>query len=224
MKKVFGIIMVLASLITGVTGCGKKDQPQNDWNWGPERTTFTMEEPADYPIFNSITDNPTIGDERDFVRIGEVNSDKTDLGNEVEVVSGKQYLVYIYFHNNASETYNDSDQENSGVAMKTHISSTFSPVITAKEKGGVSAAITAENTNPKSVWDGACMTTSVDKIELHYVEGSAKIYDDWEANGSVMPSSLFSEEGTLLGLNELDGVIPGGEEYHGVVTYVLEAE
>ena len=36
--------------------------------WGPERTTFTMEKPATYPTFNSITNNPTIGDERDFVR------------------------------------------------------------------------------------------------------------------------------------------------------------
>lgn len=224
MKKVFGVIAVLVLLITGVAGCGTKDQPESDWGWGPERTTFTMEEPATYPIFNSITDNPTIGDERDFVRIGEINSDKTELGNEVEVVSGKQYLVYIYFHNNASSIYNDSEHENSGVAMATHISSTFSPVITAKEMGGVSATITAENTDPKSVWDGAYMTTSADRIELHYVEGSAKIYNDWEANGSVMPSGLFSEEGTLLGLNELDGVIPGCEEYHGVVSYVLEAK
>ena len=39
-----------------------------------------------------------------------------------------------------------------------------------------------------------------------------------------MPSSIFTEEGTLLGLNELNGVIPGCEEYHGVVTYVLQAE
>ena len=25
--------------------------------WGPERATFTMEKPATYPTFNSITDN-----------------------------------------------------------------------------------------------------------------------------------------------------------------------
>ena len=47
--------------------------------WGPERATFTMENPASYPTFNSITDNPTIGDERDFVRVGEINADVTDL-------------------------------------------------------------------------------------------------------------------------------------------------
>ena len=192
--------------------------------WGPERTTFTMEKPATYPVFNSITDNPTIGDERDFVRVGEVDAEVTDLKNEVEVVPGRQYLVYVYFHNNASSTFNDSAHNHSGVAVRSRMSTTFSTVLTPSEQGTVSATITADNTNPLSVWDEAYMTTKTDKVLLHYVAGSAKIYSDWKANGSVMPSSLFTQEGTLLGLNTLNGVIPGCEEYHGVVTYVLQAE
>ena len=192
--------------------------------WGPERTTFTMEHPATYPTFNSITDNPTIGDERDFVRVGEINAKVTDLQNEVTVVPGRQYLVYIYFHNNASSTYNDSAHNNSGVALRTRMSSAFSTVITPSSRGTISATITADNSNPASVWDEAYMNTSTEKVLLHYVSGSAHIYNDWKANGSIMPSSLFAEEGTLLGLNALNGVIPGCEEYHGVVTYVLQAE
>ena len=94
----------------------------------------------------------------------------------------------------------------------------------SSKKGTISATITADNSSPGSVWDEAYMTTSTEKVLLRYVSGSAKIYNDWKANGSVMPSSLFTEEGTLLGLNALNGVIPGCEEYHGVVTYVLQAE
>ena len=60
-------------------------------------------------------------------------------------------------------------------------------------------------------------------VRLSYVSGSARIYCDGTANGYVLPQSLFLEEGTLLGFNELNGVIPGCEEYHGVVTYVLQA-
>lgn len=191
--------------------------------WGPERATFTMEDPATYPTFNSITNNPTIGDERDFVRVGEIHADVTELTNEVEVIPGKQYLVYIYFHNNASSTYNDSAHNHEGVAVATRMSSAFSTVLTPAERATISATITANNSNPGSVWDEAYMTTSYDKVLLRYVEGSAKIYNDWGTNGSIMPSSLFTEEGTLLGLNELNGVIPGCEEYHGVVSYVLEA-
>lgn len=192
--------------------------------WGPERATFTMENPASYPTFNSITNNPTIGDERDFVRVGEIDAKVTDLKNEVEVVPGRQYLVYVYFHNNASATYNDKAHNNVGVALRTRMSTSFSTVLTPSDKGTITATITADNSNPASVWDEAYMTTTTDKVLLHYVAGSAKIYNDWKANGSVMPSSLFTEEGTLLGLNALNGVIPGCEEYHGVVTYVLQAE
>ena len=61
--------------------------------WGPERATFTMEAPATYPVFNSITNNPTIGDERDFVRVGQINADVTDLKNEKEIVPCRHYLV-----------------------------------------------------------------------------------------------------------------------------------
>ncbi len=192
--------------------------------WGPERTTYTMESPATSPVFNSITNNPTIGDERDFVRVGEIDADVTALKNEIEVVPGREYLVYVYFHNNASSTFNDSAHNHVGVAVKTRMSSSFSTVLTPSEKGTITATITADNSTPGSVWDEAYMTTNTEKVLMHYVAGSAKIYNDWDANGSVMPSSLFASEGTLLGLNSLNGVIPGCEEYHGVVSYVLKAE
>ena len=192
--------------------------------WGPDRPTFTMEEPATYPTFNSIKNNPTIGDERDFVRVGEINADVTDLKNEIEVVPGRQYLVYVYFHNNASATFNDAAHNYSGVAVRSHMSTSFSTVLTPDERGKITATITADNTNPLSVWDEAYMTTKTDKVFMRYVAGSAKIYNDWKTNGNIMPSTLFTEEGALLGLNSLNGIIPGCEEYHGVVSYVLQAE
>lgn len=213
--KFLGLATTLGLSLSGAIGA---------YAWGPERSTFTMESPATYPTFNSITNNPTIGDERDFVRVGEIGAEVTDLKDEIEVIPGRQYLVYVYFHNNASSTYNDSAHNNSGVAVRTRMSTSFSTALTPSEKGKITATITADNSNPASVWDEAYMTTKTDKVFLHYVAGSAKIYNDWKANGSVMPSSLFTEEGTLVGLNALNGVIPGCEQYHGVVTYVLQAE
>lgn len=192
--------------------------------WGPERATFTMEKPATYPTFNSITDNPSIGDERDFVRVGEINADVTQLKNEIEVVPGRQYLVYVYFHNNASSTFNDSAHNHSGVALGTRMSTTFSTFLTPSEKGEIAAVVSANNSKPGSVWDEAYMTTKTDKVVMRYVLGSAKIHSDWKASNTVMPSTLFTKEGAPLGLNALNGVIPGCEEYHGVVSYVLQAE
>ena len=217
-KKQLGLLGVAATFGASLLGISSVSA------WGPERSTFTMQTPATYPTFNSITDNPTIGDERDFVRIGEVDADVTDLKNEVEIVPGRQYLVYIYFHNNASSTFNDSAHNHSGVAVRTRMASSFSTVLTPNDKGKVTATITADNTNPESVWDEAYFTTKTDKVLMHYVSGSSRIYNDWKANNSVLSTNLFTEKGTLLGLNELNGVIPGCEEYHGVVTYVLQAE
>ena len=137
--------------------------------WGPERDTFTMEKPATYPTFNSITNNPTIGDERDFVRVGEIDADETNLKNEVKVVPGREYLVYIYFHNNASSTFNTKENNYSGVARTTRMSSAFSKVLTPQNKATISATVTADNANPGSVWDEAYLTTDTEKVTLRYV-------------------------------------------------------
>ncbi len=193
--------------------------------WGPEdRATFTMANPATYPVFNSITDNPNIGDERNFVRIGEINSDVTQMANEIEVVPGKQYLVRIYFHNNASSTFNDAAHNNSGVATQSRVSSSFSTLIKKGERGTITGTISAENTNPKSVWDEAYMTTNLDQVYVRYVEGSAKIYNGYATNGSTLSSNIFTKEGTYIGLNSLNGLILGCEEYSGVVSYVLQVD
>ena len=216
-KKIKNLVLATALVASSFAGASASA-------WGPERDHFTMENPASYPVFNSIENNPTIGDEFDFVRVGQIDADVTELGNEVEVVPGKQYLVYIYFHNDASSTYNDSAHNNVGVAVNTKLSSSFNNVLTPDKRAEIKATITANNSKPTAVWDEAYMTTKTDKVMLRYVAGSAKIYNDFETNGSIMPSSLFTEEGTLIGLNELNGVIPGCEQYHGTVSYVLQAE
>ena len=192
--------------------------------WGPERPTFTMENPATYPVFNSITNNPTIGDERDFVRVGQINADVTELSNEVEIIPGRQYLVYIYVHNNASSTYNSAAEGRKGIAQYTRVSTSFDKVVTKDTKGTITGTVTADNSDPLSVWDEAYFTTTRDKVLLHYVDGSAKIRNDWGTNGSTMPSKFFSEEGAFIGLNGFNGLIPGCEEYHSVITYVLQAD
>ena len=210
-----GIAAVTASGLMGISQVSA---------WGPERPLFTMEEPATYPVFNSITNNGTIGDEREFVRIGEINPTETNMGSQVEIIPGKQYLVYIYFHNNASATFNDEAHDFSGVATGVRMASGFSTVITPSSPGKVVGMITGHNTNPTSVWDEVEMTTTYDKVLMRYVRGSAKIYNDYATNDTVLPISLFTQEGTLIGLNKLNGIIPGCEQYHGTVTYVLQAE
>ena len=190
--------------------------------WGPERPTYTMDSPAKSATFNSITDNAAIGDERDFVRIVEVRNDgkRNTYTNELDIEAGKDYEVYIYYHNDASSTYNTKKYDYRGVAYNTRLSTTFPDSLKAGEQGMVYGALSSTSTTPEKVWDEAKITAKED-VTLHYVLASAKISNDWGASGRGLSTNLFSQKGTFIGLNELNGMIFGCDEYSGFITYKI---
>ena len=188
--------------------------------WGPDRPTYKMKTPADHPTFNSITDNNIIGDERDFVRVTEVGGNGKYM-NELKVTPGKTYEVYIYYHNNAASNLNSSGK---GIADKVKIRSVHPTKISSSNKGTVSATISSSNASPKSVWDEAYFTTdSKADVELKYVSGSAKIYNQGKLNGTVLSTELFTT-GDYIGFNTLSGILPGCIEYSGHIVYRVRAE
>ncbi|MBQ3293121.1 hypothetical protein IJG93_02345 [Candidatus Saccharibacteria bacterium] len=196
--------------------------------WGPERTTYTNESPASYATFNSITDNVAVGDERNFVRVRELGTDET-YKDEVEVTPGKEYEVYIYYHNNAGSNTNTSGY---GVATDTRVSSAYPTILSTEERGMISGIISWSYVTPESpnnaktgsVWDEAYLITATDGTVLRYKTGTATIHNDGKVNGSVLPTTLFTKEGTPIGFNKLTGVLPGCAEYSGYITYTLVAE
>ena len=99
--------------------------------WGPERKTFTWEDPAPYATFNSITNNPQIGDERDFVRVREINDHGT-YGDQVTLEAGHTYEVYIYYHNNADG--HEVGQTAIGIADGAAVKSSFPATLKKDEK------------------------------------------------------------------------------------------
>ncbi|MCL2444682.1 DUF11 domain-containing protein [Candidatus Saccharibacteria bacterium] len=183
--------------------------------WGPaDRETFTMESPAPFRTFNSITNNPVLGDERNFVRIREAGVGT--FGNEAVLIPGRQYEVYIFFHNNAACNLN---QTGAGVAQNVRMRSSFPAVVNPGERALIGAEISSTNTTPLSVWDHVYITnSSAAAVSLRYVPASAIIHSSGAVNGRVLPSSLFGE-GTFLGFNELNGIIPGCAEFSGHVIY-----
>lgn len=190
--------------------------------WGPPRTTFTMKSPADYPTFNSITDNNAVGDERNFVRVGEADS-KDPYRDEINVVPGKVYEVYIYYHNNAKSSLNASGK---GIATGVRVLTGLNTwKINSATPAKVSAVISATNTNPLEVWDDAYFkTTSSKDVVLRYVEGSAKIHNSGKINGSTLSTDIFKDKGTYIGYNKLTGGVPGCAEFSGHITYRVRAE
>mgnify|MGYP000862258342 CR=1 FL=1 len=187
--------------------------------WGPERKTFTWDAPAAYATFNSMTNNPDLGDERNFVRIRQVGDAK--FGDSVDLKTGKTYEVYMYYHNNASPTIGKTAV---GIADNVRMSANFPAQIKAGEKLAVNAIISAADTNPLSVWDGAYINADSD-FYLRYVPGSATYHNGGALNGQpVGPDYLFSDEGVLLGYDKAIGLLPGCNQYAGFVTYQFVAD
>ena len=182
---------------------------------GPaDRPTFTAENPADYPSFNAITNNPVWGDERNFVRIRDTTS--TEYKNEINVEVGKTYEVMMFFHNNAKSSYN-TDSTQSGIAKNVRLYAQQPNELTANKKTAVTGTISSDNTNPAKVWDEAYMTSSTN-VALRYVSGSAKIKTNALDNVSL-PTNIFSSSGVLLGYDNLNGLVPGCTQYFGYVYY-----
>ena len=196
--------------------------------WGPERTTYTNESPANYATFNSITNNAAVGDERNFVRVGEVGSSEP-YADTIEVEPGKEYEVYIYYHNDAASNTNESGY---GMATNARISSAYPTILHSDSKGMISGIVTWSYVTPDSpndaktgkVWDEAYLTTKTDGVVLRYKTGTATIHNDGKTDGSTLPVDLFTENGTPIGYNKLTGNLPGCAEYSGYITYTLVAE
>lgn len=183
--------------------------------FGPNRTTFTIEKPANYVTFNSITNNPNIGDERNFVGIREANGDKGTKNvwyDKMNVQEGKEYYVRMYVHNNASANLKLVAQN-----TRAHF---ILPTTTAKNIS-VNGYITSDNAKPNKIWDEANFMSDRN-FNLAYVKGSAK----YENNKGTfaLPESIFTESGALLGYDKMNGQIPGCFQYAGYVTFKVKPQ
>lgn len=186
---------------------------------GPPRPTMTSRRASRYVAFNSITDNPKWGDERNFVLIREAGMGT--YANEIELAVGKSYEVITYFHNNAVSSLNVG--EGLGIARDVRLSVQAPSVLTPGVKGVISSTISSSNADPLKVWDEAYVTTTVD-VQLRYLDASARIASAGAVGGRVLSTSLFDRSGTYLGYGELNGILPGCADFAGYVTYQLGVE
>ena len=185
--------------------------------WGPSRTTFTMAKPASYVTFNSITDNNgEIGDERYFVSASKYTGDasKNYWSDSTEVENGKEYVVRMYVHNNAAANLKLTAKD-----VKAYV---VLPTTTGTEVT-VSGKITSSNANPTSYWDETHFKSkNGEKFNLAYVDGTAKYYTN---KGTFnLGTNVFTNKGTLLGYDKMDGNIPGCLEYAGYLTFHVKAQ
>ncbi len=209
-KRTAGLLMIAAAVIV----------PAVLWAWGPERPTYTVQNAAPHVTFNSITNNQRVGDERNFVRIREVATG-TMFRDDVQLEAGKKYEVMVFYHNNAKTELNTkigADGKPVGVAQNVTARVQMPGRLDAGATATITGFISASNATPGTVWDNARATTT-SAVALRYVQGSAKIASSNGAvNGAALSSNLLTT-GVKLGYNQLDGVLPGCNEYSGYITY-----
>lgn len=190
--------------------------------WGPDRQTYTMEHPADHVVFNSITNNSAYGDERQFVQIKEAGTPNSSYSTNASLVAGKEYQVYVYYHNNAASNLNDAAHNYAGIAHGAFIR--MAMPATVNSNTGATAYVGAANANPQQVWSDIHMTSANGSpVALRYVAGSAAITSFGAVNGKTLPDSIVTT-GAPLGYNALDGNVPGCNEYAGYVTFRFKAD
>lgn len=219
-KRLFlATLLTVSSVLPGVNAFAASE------TWGPARDTFTWESPADHRTFNSITNNPSIGDERNFVRVREAGTNNV-YTDDVQVSAGKEYEIYIYYHNNASSSLNASGK---GMANNVRVATELPSELHAGEAGIVKGTISATNATPTSVWDTAHLNAT-ETVYLRYVENSAVLHNGGTANGSVLDAPSLFGAGAKIAYNtnygETSGwgIIPGCNEYAGYITYRVFAD
>ena len=183
--------------------------------WGPDRPTYTMNMPADHVTFNSITDNPEVGDERNFLVIKDAsNTAAGGWQDQATAQAGHEYLVRLYVHNDAAANLN---LKATNTRAKVNVPTTTGKSV---QLGGF---ITADNAAPQEIWDSVNLTGSSD-FNVAYVPGSATLYNEIFTNGTKLSDNIVTNTGALLGYDKLDGVIPGCFKYAGFVTFKVKVQ
>lgn len=223
-----GVVTLVTALIAGTTAVmghfsSHEDPPpplasvvgdQSATTWGPSRRVFEEAERPEIPVLNSVSNNPSYGDERNFVLAREADGEWSD---SVDLHPGETYDVSIYIRNDATEF--DS--------RHTYVRAMAPAVVESGSAEKYAAAFASSSTSlPSEVWDNVKFTNSSDStVALRYVPDSATVsIDDLDAEKVSDSDSLFGTEGVAVGTPSDDGIptlTPGSS---AIITYSFVAD
>lgn len=192
-------------VLAAITCCSCAAQTESE---EPDvRPTFTMEEPPTYPVLNATIDNPTIGDERDSLRIMEIGAAGTSRDafghyqTEITIESGHMYSLLLHVRNNAIVESEEC------VAQDVFFNLFYPEAVNGD--ASISALISSTTTDPAIVGSS---------INLHSEEELYLIFKDEE--GSSYPAMQYdyglssnSAIATLRTMEDGQGSISGSLGY-----------
>ncbi|MEV8087233.1 hypothetical protein [Streptomyces nigra] len=185
----------------------------NGGGWGPERKTFTMKQPAPYPVFNSITDNRVHGDERNFVQCRDKRDGNERYADQVLAHDGHHYICYLFFNNAITPGFDSrlvggKEYPNPAAALQDSRARVLLPP-KALYNPAVRGLLSASNSI--TVWD-SCNFVAPRPIKFTYVLGSARMHTNGVA-GNGVPLKETHESGVVKsGLTVAPGALLGDDQ------------
>ena len=221
--------LTIATILTGGTANA----------WGPIRDTYTMKVPADHVTFNSITDDPSWGDERGFTLIKDVTGSENnmdtasagDFAETAEAKDGHTYMVKMFIHNNAAANLNlfaNNTRLMAYMPTASGDSAMIQGTIAADNCGANTAGAAG---SPCAFWDEAYLIAPEDgnDFKVSYVSGSGRYYNNVSLaadnkDGFALPDSIVTKDGAKVGYEQMDGQMQGCFQYSGYATFLVRVE
>lgn len=246
---ILATIFALAAIISIplVTSAYGPNRPTYDWNKYNSSASCTDPSNAygrcgsmNGPVFDSFINTPSYGDEENFNTIAPVVAgqapNNASYSETTTAISGNEYWVRTLVHNNANQNLNCLPEHRNPSTNNCNQIDPGSPSIATGAKIRMAIAsgqangvdietyISADNSAPKLIWDTSTLVNKNQAFEVSYVPGSAVIYNGAHQQGLALSDNIASANGTALGYNQMDGVIPGCFDYSSYVYFKVHVK
>lgn len=167
--------------------------------WGPDRPTYTMDDPAPWVTLNSITDNPFEGDERAFLEVkSATNKDIGGYCGGFRVVDGDILLFRVYVANSAGVMPVDPTRN-----VASEVGLQFKQDSQVSSLRHVTAYLSSTSANPREVWS-TIELISEQPVRIDPIAGSCTVYSNAIPIGLRLDDDPW-ESKAMLGVARLDG-------------------
>lgn len=181
-----------------------------EYGWGPGRDLYRYKEPSPTAVFNSIIDNPSIGDERNFVKCRTSGDSNAKFVDEIAISKSVDISVLVAIDNSSARP--DQTIRGARMVLSASPSKTPNPAINIMLVGD----------NVFNVWDG-CKILSSKPVTLYYIPGSATL-DTNNADPFAIEDAVVRGGANLPGVRgNAAGVIGGNAAYYGFVHFRMSA-
>lgn len=176
------------------------------------RPLYSASDPPNFPVFNSIIDGE-FGDEQYFVTVTPQADPAGSIATgAVQLQPDSVYDVKVHYVNDGEtqgiRTYAYANDAKVQVALPAVVGDTANLV----------ATISAADTTPRSV-TGQVALQSTTPLSLEYVDGTARIRNNNQTDGTSLPATELFGKGTLIGTQSLIGIVLNGPENAGYIEF-----